>query len=101
MPDRVAVDSENVNNIAEAFTGGGDGGQVQEVLQEPTGWRDVRFTFRTSGDVTIPRLTAAGINKDVGVCSPGGVFPDSRKLVMGNGNSFQFWACYLHMTNFP
>ena len=101
LPDRVAVDSENVNNIAEAFTGGGDGDQVQEVLQEPTGWRDVRFTFRTSGDVTIPRLTAAVINKDVGVCAPGGVFPASRKLVLGNGNAVQFAAVYLDMRNFP
>ena len=101
LPDRVAANSENVNNIAEAFTGGGDGGQAQEVLQEPTGWRDLRFTFRTSGDVTIPKLTAAVINKDVGVCAPGGVFPASRKLVLGNGNAVQFAAVYLDMRNFP
>lgn len=101
LPDRVASNSENVANVADAFAGDGESGQTQEVLQEPTGWRDLKITFRTSGAVTVPTLTPDVINKDVGICAPGGVFPKSRRLVLGEGNTVQFAAVYLDMRNFP
>jgi hypothetical protein len=80
--------------VSLVSAGGGEAaGEVAQVSQQPTGWGTLRGRFTLIGNA--PARQALKVDKEVGVCAPGGVQVLSEELVVADDGGIKDVVIYL------
>ena len=97
QPDR-SPDADRVATIRTGLVRSGAGGTsaaggAAKAEQQPTGWATLRGRFVLAG--TAPPRQPLNVNKEIGVCAPGGVQVLSDELVVGSNGEMKDVVVYL------